>query len=538
MPNGVKIWAAAAVLCAAMWGGCSMYRSEPGDAAGKRMVRARKDAAHRARRIIFDNDGNEPVYYCDEATPECLLAQRTTPLIGSQVDTIVYCTWSSGFSIFTHNTKIGEVFTCTAEEPGGKRGFSKNKTQAFLDQGTDPLEIVVDFCREHDIEVFWSMRMNDIHDGWGAWYSPHLFPKLKEEHPEYLMGTAENRPVNGSWTAVDYGCPEIRDLAFRFIEEVCRNYDVDGVQLDFFRHLTYFRAHAMGQPVGQEELDMMTDLIRRVRDMADEVAVEKGHPILISVRVPDSVELCRAVGFDIERWMQEDLIDILTVSGYFRLNPWETTVALAHHYDVPVWPCLSETRERDAEAKKARASLECYRARAMNAWNAGADGIYMFNYFNPTSPLWWELGDPKTLEPLDKTYLTAARGFGNVDFWYEGGERFMNRCILSPSRTRKLEPGRAEVIELNVGERLGGQHGVKATLRLRIAGLDSAEGLSVALNGTELEPGPKSEAWIEYEVAPGCVTQGINRIQVTLAAGGPAGAVLEDLLLDVRHPKP
>ncbi|MCP4646088.1 MAG: hypothetical protein GY851_36930, partial [bacterium] len=33
----------------------------------------RKEAAHRERRIVFDNDGNEPVYYCAEAAPKALL---------------------------------------------------------------------------------------------------------------------------------------------------------------------------------------------------------------------------------------------------------------------------------------------------------------------------------------------------------------------------------------------------------------------------------------------------------------------------------
>jgi len=41
---------------------------------------------------------------------------------------------------------------------------------------------------------------------------------------------------------------------------------------------------------------------------------------------------CRANGFDIVRWMKEDLIDLLMVSGYFRLNPWETSVKLGHKY--------------------------------------------------------------------------------------------------------------------------------------------------------------------------------------------------------------
>src|SRR6185369_893591 len=46
----------------------------------------------RQRRIIFNNDGNEPVYLCKTASKEELLRSRTTPLIGTQVDSIFYCT--------------------------------------------------------------------------------------------------------------------------------------------------------------------------------------------------------------------------------------------------------------------------------------------------------------------------------------------------------------------------------------------------------------------------------------------------------------
>ncbi len=69
------------------------------DTAAERLAQLRqqrKKAVHRTRRIIFNNDGNEPVYYCKEATPDALLACRTTALAGTQVDSIFYCTWSSG----------------------------------------------------------------------------------------------------------------------------------------------------------------------------------------------------------------------------------------------------------------------------------------------------------------------------------------------------------------------------------------------------------------------------------------------------------
>ncbi len=37
---------------------------------------------------------------------------------------------------------------------------------AFLNAGTDPLRVVVEFCRKHDLEMFASFRMNMIQDSW------------------------------------------------------------------------------------------------------------------------------------------------------------------------------------------------------------------------------------------------------------------------------------------------------------------------------------------------------------------------------------
>jgi len=140
--------------------------------------------------------------------------------------------------------------------------------------------------------VFWSFRMNDTHDASSEWYGPLLFPPLKEEHPDWLVGSREQRPPNGRWTAVDYTKPEVRELAFRSVEEVCRNgYDVDGIELDFFRHLNYFKRVSWGEPAGEEELAMMTDLLRRIREVVDEVGWERRRPILVAVRVPDTIEL-------------------------------------------------------------------------------------------------------------------------------------------------------------------------------------------------------------------------------------------------------
>ena len=494
----------------------------------------RKEAAQRPRRIIFDNDGNEVVYYMAEATPEALLKKRTIGVVGTQVDTIVYCTWSSGFSYFTHNTKVGVPFVTTAEEPGKGpgSGFSKNKAQALFDKGLDPLTIVADFCSENDIELFWSMRMNDVHDAWGAWYSPHLFPPIKKEHPEYLIGSKKNVPPNGTWSSVDYAVPEIRDLAFKFFEEVCQNYDVDGVELDFFRHPVYFKSYAFDGKASQAELDMMTSLLRRIRAMAEEEGAKRGKPILITVRVPDSVEYCTAMGLDIERWLKEDLVDLMVVSGYFRLNPWEESVALGHKYGVPVYPCLSESRIRDVEAKQIRATNNAYRGRAMDVWNSGADGVYMFNFFAAPHPLWSELGDLEALQKMDKDYTTGSRGIKELNYWNKAGQDYMNREHLSPENPRTVKPGEPATASLRLDIPA---ENTTVTLKLRCPQVKAPGSLSVTLNGEALAAPAQAKHWLAYPVKPEIIVQGMNTLVFSLEENIEEAITVKDMVVLVRY---
>ncbi len=84
---------------------------------------ARRDLAHRQRRVIMNNDGCDVLYFPagEKTTVEGLLADRTTPLAGTQVDAIAYCTISSGFSYFTHNTKAGTVLARPDTSSGSNR---------------------------------------------------------------------------------------------------------------------------------------------------------------------------------------------------------------------------------------------------------------------------------------------------------------------------------------------------------------------------------------------------------------------------------
>ena len=110
------------------------------------------------------------------------LDARTRPLLGTQVDSNWYSTCFHGL-LFSHHTKCGEF-------------LAKGNSKRLIDKyGSDNLEIQVDFSHKNDLEVFWSLRMNDAHDsyppGTRPWSSQDL-ASFKREHPEYMMGELDD----------------------------------------------------------------------------------------------------------------------------------------------------------------------------------------------------------------------------------------------------------------------------------------------------------------------------------------------------------
>ncbi len=372
----------------------------------------------------MNNDGND-VRTAATLTPfkqQDLFAQRTTGLIGSQVDSVFYCT--GVFNYYFHKSEESE------------RLVSHEGVAEYLKRldalGTDPLAMMVDYCHDHNLEIFWSMRMNDTHDSGNSL----LFCQWKQDHPDYLVGTKGKRLPYGAnrWSSVDYGVPTVREKVFRILADVCRRYDVDGIELDFFRHPVLFKPQMTGKPVTQAHCNLCTDLLRRVRAMTEEVARRRGRPLLIGIRVPDSVAYCKAIGIDLQRWLADDLIDLVTGGGYFKLEPWENLATLGKRYDVPTYACLVKRRIQSSGEPEGTTAPQIWRGEAYTAWQAGISGIYTFNRFNPDDPIFRELGDPPQLAAMDRVDRTAyvnEECWSKPETWLVHGRDYVDKAVRS-----------------------------------------------------------------------------------------------------------
>lgn len=391
--------------------------------ANEKLMDLKKQAMSRKRKVVFDNDGGDVFYYSQDTLPEDLLASRTVPALDAGVDTYVYTTgW--GFGIGLHKSNVGSTLVT-------KRGIAKdNKTGDFLKKGTDCLRITSEYVKKKGTEFFWGMRMNDTHD---AGYD-HIHMegnRFKEENPEVMFGKGIK---HGAVTAVDYASEKVRDFAVSYIMDVVDRYAVDGVFLDFFRHPIFFRSNAMGEKATLEEMAMMTDFMKNVLEAMNQRRLRDNKYYLIAIRVPDSMDYALDIGLDIETWLKNGYADLLIVSSYLQFNHWTYSTYIARKYGIPVYPSLDESRVQDTVPRYKRNCLKAYYGRIMNVWNAGCDGVFMFNNsglqdpFHDVVPNNWfdrESGDfrqalkmtgqgKEVVNTQSKRYFTSLRGSGRV----------------------------------------------------------------------------------------------------------------------------
>ena len=177
---------------------------------------------------------------------------------GSQVDTVLVCI---NAQVMYYPTKAGTMRSAlsTPEErdkwpPSERQRFQNLRT--FFDAGVDPYAIMLAEAKRRGCEALLTFRMNDDHG------EDFLRTQFLADHPEWRLGTEKYRGKG----AMDFGREEVREYAFRLIEEAVRRYDCDGIELDFNRFPTFFKDGST-----EERVAKMNSLVERVRKMLDEV---------------------------------------------------------------------------------------------------------------------------------------------------------------------------------------------------------------------------------------------------------------------------
>ena len=148
------------------------------------------------------------------------------PLVGTMIDTLYWQLGTDPFKstpearfsdIYSHRTDVAPIWGAEADTftTSGNWRIYEN-TRQLMEEGTDPPEVVIDRGKKAGLEVFLSMRVNDIHDGGPNDEPPQFLSPMKIAHPEWLLGPADNpiydkRLTGLSRYAYNFGMRDVRD---------------------------------------------------------------------------------------------------------------------------------------------------------------------------------------------------------------------------------------------------------------------------------------------------------------------------------------
>jgi hypothetical protein len=305
----------------------------------------------------------------------------------SQVDTVLICI---NAQVMYYPTKVGTMrgTLSTSDErskwPASEKQRFEN-LRAFFERGVDPYAIMLSETKRRGREALLTFRMNDDHG------DDFLRTKFMVDNPDWRLGTERYRGKG----AMDFGRDEVRDHTFQLIEEAVRRYDCDGIELDFNRFPNFFKSGST-----EERIARMSALVERVRKMLNAVGRERSRRLVLAVRVPSNYgsvrptpTTARQLGCDVPAWVRHGWIDFVTVSAFLferddlPIGSWKQAITT-----VPVYGGIECTKG----SGRPNLTADEYHRAAAERIKAGADGVYLFNFFTSR-----ERGAVATEPPFD-----------------------------------------------------------------------------------------------------------------------------------------
>jgi len=486
-------------------------------------------------RIIFNWDGDSLAYGEYPQSRQEIVDETFACLEDTQVDAMF---WSIGSheALFPaeHVERAGETSGRTYKSVRAMR-HDENVWNLF-ENGENLYQGMVERGHELGMHVYVSMRMNDNH-----FYNtrPHEFKKLnkgtklRQNHPEWLLDVddvPEQRGV-GSWNMANV---EVREHKLAYIREACAQADWDGVEIDWQRH-----PHHLPQFDAYRLRYTLTDLQRALRQMADEIAAERGRPFHVAVRVATTLESCRRIGYDIPVWTRDGLCDIIIGAGGSATDPGFEVTEFKRHTDgtdIRLYGGFDSTYRQQADRLISYTEWRdrFFSATAASYLDQGGDGVYCFNWFpkkDDWGPLLRSMGSLETLEGSDKLYSVLRRS----PTYLEGtGPNAVNDRIYGQTATVLMPTltGDGPTFTISQHDDVVSRAADLTALQLHIeiAHWAPEDEVAVSLDGNELgaptiidvaekdsaPPRVSENKWLVWDLRPEQIAKGQHQIKIVL----------------------
>ena len=156
----------------------------------------------RRYRVIFNCDGHAVAKDANGDLNQWI-ENLFAPLADSHVEALFWCDGAGG------NTANYE--SQVLERTGARSGQPRTYIDHWIEEGNDPPKIVVREAKKRNLDVFYSFRINDIHDS----FMPDEMPTFKIDHPEWMIGERNYGGVTSYRSALNFAVPEVREISVR-----------------------------------------------------------------------------------------------------------------------------------------------------------------------------------------------------------------------------------------------------------------------------------------------------------------------------------
>ncbi len=361
-------------------------------------------------RLIYYQDAHH--FHAKRLDPPVSIHKLRWPvdeLLGSGVDALAF---GLGYGdVYFHDSKVGRVV-----------GQMQDVWDSYIDWrimrmvqesrrlGTDQVREVVTHGKKMGLTVFPSLKLQSCDrpgsDRCGVlkWHHADEVCLLErdEYHPRY------------AW-CYDYAHPQVRADKLSVLREIMFDYEADGVELDFLFVPKYFKT-------GEEEqqAQTMTDFVKEVRSLADEVGEAQGRTVQVGARVFHQREANLRLGLDVETWLTNGSLDIVVgqmSEQFMDTGAFDVQWLVEASRSADAGAYLRPTR-RVYDERTPVPELEMYRAFAQTARRQGVDGLYLGYLRWPFSQTEYdilrEMASPEAFVRRDKRYILQPRETGLV----------------------------------------------------------------------------------------------------------------------------
>ena len=426
-----------------------------------------------------------------------MLEQMVDEHAKAKIDVLVHCVfalpWGAVPASFQTFNRVPDDWLYSATFHQG----TETGIRQFEAAGGDLIQLLLERSHRNGMQFLAGLRMNDRHPN-------STSMPFYTEHPEWRLKELPGH--SGYPGGMDYRHEGVRQAVLAVAEELLGRYDVDGIELDWMRW-----CHMFNPAEARTNAPILTQFTARMRRLLDEAARRRGRvKLLLGVRIPQTVEECTALGFEVEEWVRKGLVDYINPSDFavtdYNMRT-EDFVGLTKGTQCRVYPsvhpqyvdfCLARGRETPVHSR------ESYRAAAKNFYAYGADGIAAYNYQDHwRTPFGSEADWPEAL-----SHLTALR---DPEAVARGDRRYMyyptspGTAVTGAVKHEKIALDRdaaepADSVRFRMAEDLKDPH-LSATLAFKVTDMAEADEIEVALNG-EVIPADRFERSRHADIEP------------------------------------